>query len=54
MTSKDKLAVSILIGLLGMLAIVLVWTFKPPTGTAKSPAESALVKQRIINLQKAK
>lgn len=54
MTSRDKVGIGILVGLLALLGTVLVWVFSPPSGPAKSMGESAIVKQRMINIQKGR
>jgi hypothetical protein len=54
MTSRDKLGVGILVGLFALLGTLLVWTFSTPGGASNSIEESALVKQRMINIQKGR
>gem|GEM_PF-1450760 len=54
-TSKtERKAIFVIIALFVLLLIALFFTFKRPEGPGHSPAESPIVKQRIINLQKSK
>ena len=53
MTARDKWGVVLLVGLFVALILVLVWTVQPMGPSSHRPAESPIVKQRIINLQKS-
>lgn len=54
MTSRDKRGLAILITLLVALIIALVIMTKPKTSRVQSFEDSAIVKQRMLNLKKSK
>jgi hypothetical protein len=53
MTSRDKLGVGIIIGLLALLGVVLVWTFRPVGTANRGYEDNVVVQQRVINTQKS-
>ncbi len=53
MTKRDKIGVAILIGLFCFLGIVLALTTKSTGSQKRGFSDSAIVKQRIVNIQKS-
>lgn len=51
--NHEKVGVFVLIVLFVLLLLALFITFRRPEGPTYSPAESPIVRQRIINLQKS-
>ncbi len=54
MTKRDKTGVFVLVLLFVIFCVVLLAIFKKPWGPTRTPAESVIVKQRIINLEKSR
>lgn len=52
MSGKEKAGVVAIILLLGLLAMGLYLTVRPLSSQVNDPADSVIVKQRMINLQK--
>lgn len=53
MAKRDKIGVFVLVLLFVIFCVVLLSVFKEPSAPARSPAESVIVKQRIVNLEKS-
>lgn len=53
MKRRDKIGVAILIGLFCVMGIVLALTVKTTGSQKRGFSDSAIVKQRIINIQKS-
>ena len=52
MSSKDKIGVTVIIGVLLFLGLALLITFQRPTGPLRDFDENVIVQQRIKNLER--
>ena len=52
MTTRDKIGVCVIIGLMALLCVVLVWTFQPVGSGNRGYDDNVIVRQRVINVQK--
>lgn len=54
MTRTEKVGLALLILLMVFLCGLFYWTFKRPRGPVHSPAESPIIQQRLINIEKSR
>ena len=52
MNGRDKIGLIILLGLVALLFVVFIWVTDRPDGPGRPFEDSAIVRQRMINLQK--
>lgn len=52
MTSRDKIGVAVIIGLLGVFVLALYITIKRPTSSSGSFENNVIIEQRVKNLNK--
>lgn len=52
MSNRDKIGVSVIIGVLLFLALALLVTFQRPTGPSYGFEDNVIVQQRIKNLER--
>lgn len=52
LSTRDKIGLGIIIGLMVLLLAIFTLTVQPPKGNATGPEDSVFVKQRMKNLQK--
>ena len=54
MTSRDKVGAFVLVALFVVLCLLLMFVYRRPFGSVRSPSESIFVKQRITNIEKSR
>lgn len=52
MTQSDRNGLIIMVGLFVVLALLLIFSMKPPPTSSNSIENNAVIEQRIINLRK--